>query len=65
MIENNIKRLQQLAASDLADYDRQIRAGGEPAFPRWTSDLRAVLDQLNSYRRESTTAATRSGASAQ
>lgn len=33
-------RLRALASAAQSDYDREIKGGGEPAYPTWLDDVR-------------------------
>lgn len=41
-MSEQIKRLSDLARETLEQYTREIGAGGEPAYPDWANDLKAV-----------------------
>lgn len=33
------EELKRLAKEAMAEYDAQIRAGGEPVYPQWAADI--------------------------
>jgi hypothetical protein len=39
-------RLALSAINARAEYDRELQAGGEPAYPSWTDDLMTVLTHM-------------------
>lgn len=50
------ERLRAMTLDAIAQYDRELNAGGEPIYPAWASDIMEVLDAADGGRQPAASA---------